>query len=496
MSVPQKFRAIGDFHEYYSGARKAPYLTLFVGGNHEASSHLQELYYGGWVAPSIYYLGAANVVRFGNLRIAGLSGIWKGYNYNKPHFERLPYSENEIKSLYHVREIDVRKLLLLRTQVDIGISHDWPRGIEWQGDYATLFRQKDRFEADARDGNLGSSAAKYVMERLRPPHWFAAHLHCKFAALVNHGEEGNMMPPEQKHANGSNHPATNGVENSNRSNTGLDDKPPAEHGAPTKNDDEIDLDMSDDDNGAVESTPATAPSISSNQPAEPSIPSEIRSQLPASFTRSPYTPTERPVAPPPPAAIKNMRTRFLALDKCLPRRDFLQILDIEPLSGSSAIPTTFTYDKEWLAILRAFASHDPHQDSPQNLGETAYTSLIEKEEDWVKENLATKMEIPENFELTGPVYNGEAIGSVGRIQPKEYSNPQTKTFCELLGIPNWFDEGDEEREKRRKAKMMANENERLSGGNRGGGRGGGRGNGRGRGGAGGGRGRGQGRGFR
>lgn len=42
---------------YYSGEKKAPVLTVFIGGNHEASNHLQELPYGGWVAPNIYYLG-------------------------------------------------------------------------------------------------------------------------------------------------------------------------------------------------------------------------------------------------------------------------------------------------------------------------------------------------------------------------------------------------------------------------------------------------------
>ena len=110
MSVPMKYREIGDFHEYYSGRRKAPYLTIFVGGNHEASNHLFELYYGGWVAPNIYYMGAANVLHLGPLRIAGLSGIWKGYNYNKPHHERLPYNQDDVKSAYHVRELDVRKL--------------------------------------------------------------------------------------------------------------------------------------------------------------------------------------------------------------------------------------------------------------------------------------------------------------------------------------------------------------------------------------------------
>lgn len=47
---------------YYSGEKKAPVLTIFIGGNHEASNHLQELPYGGWVAPNIYYLGMCSWV--------------------------------------------------------------------------------------------------------------------------------------------------------------------------------------------------------------------------------------------------------------------------------------------------------------------------------------------------------------------------------------------------------------------------------------------------
>lgn len=43
MSCPPKYRELGDFHEYYSGARTAPVLTIFIGGNHEASSHNAEL---------------------------------------------------------------------------------------------------------------------------------------------------------------------------------------------------------------------------------------------------------------------------------------------------------------------------------------------------------------------------------------------------------------------------------------------------------------------
>lgn len=223
MSVPLKYRELADFHEYYSGQRIAPCLTIFIGGNHESAAHLFELYYGGWVAPNIYYMGAANILRLGPLRIAGMSGIWKGHDYRKPHYERLPLTESDIKSFYHVREIDVRKLLQVKTQVDIGMSHDWPNGMEWKGDSQDLFKKKQHFVEDANSSQLGSMAALYVMNRLRPPYWFSAHLHVKYAATVKHGDATSALPYNPALLRKTSGPV-----------------------APSKNHDEIDLDLDDE----------------------------------------------------------------------------------------------------------------------------------------------------------------------------------------------------------------------------------------------------------
>ena len=58
------------FFRYYSGEKTAPVLTIFIGGNHEASNYLQELPYGGWVAPKIYYLGKNNVSLFSSATVS------------------------------------------------------------------------------------------------------------------------------------------------------------------------------------------------------------------------------------------------------------------------------------------------------------------------------------------------------------------------------------------------------------------------------------------
>ncbi|OVA06810.1 Phosphoesterase domain [Macleaya cordata] len=191
LNVKPKYRSMNSFWKYYSGQEVAPFPTIFIGGNHEASNYLWELYYGGWAAPNIYFLGFAGVIKFGNIRIGGLSGIYNARHYHLAgHYERPPYNEDDIRSIYHVREYDVYKLMQVEEPIDIFLSHDWPVGITDYGDWKQLVRFKPYFEKEIQERTLGSKAAAELLDKLKPPYWFSAHLHCKFAAAVQHGEGG------------------------------------------------------------------------------------------------------------------------------------------------------------------------------------------------------------------------------------------------------------------------------------------------------------------
>ena len=162
MAVPAKYRELGTFWKYYSGIKKAPVLTLFVGGNHEASNYLCEVPYGGWVAPNIYYMGYANVLNFGGLRIAGLSGIYKSNDYYKGHWEVPPYNDHSVHSVYHVRNLEVFRLSQIKQPVDIMITHDWPVGVYNHANCDELLRFKPFLENEIRTNTLGKYLSSYL----------------------------------------------------------------------------------------------------------------------------------------------------------------------------------------------------------------------------------------------------------------------------------------------------------------------------------------------
>ena len=274
LAVPEKYRAMNSFHRYFSGESLAPVLTIFIGGNHEASNALQSLYYGGWICQNIYFLGFAGVVNYKGLRIGGISGIFNHRHYHLGHYERTPYTNQDLYSVYHLRELEIYRMAHLQTRVeqtplDIFISHDWPGGIWNYGDSRRLVMRKPYLEEDMRTNKLGSPPLMALLKLLKPTYWFAAHLHVKFSAIVPHLID----------------------EFSQSSVANLSSK--------------------------------TTQCITISEKGE-----------------------------------KN--TKFLSLDKCMPGREFLQILNI-PCSRSSQIddaslstvsPSFLQYDMEWLAILK------------------------------------------------------------------------------------------------------------------------------------------------
>ena len=322
MAVPPKYRHMETFYKYYSGEKKAPVLTIFIGGNHEASNHLWELPYGGWVAPNIYYLGYSGVVNFSGIRIAGLSGIYKGHDYNKGHFERPPYDDSTVRSAYHVRSLDVFKLKLLSQPIDIFVSHDWPLGVYHHGNVEKLYRFKEYLRSEIEANTLGNPPAGELLALLKPTYWFAAHLHTKFPALIPHEcQEGRKF------------------------------------------------------------------------------------------------------------------TKFLALDKCLPRREFLQVIDLGPTES----PLELTYDPEWLAITKltdALSNMTPHFTILPNAEQLSRFRPDGEAIEEVVKVFGNPPKVPENFEITTVPYDPSHPKKTKMKQVYPVVNPQTESFCSKLGIKN------------------------------------------------------------
>jgi len=186
MVCPPKYKVMGDFKKYWDGTKKAPYLTIFVGGNHEASNYLFELYYGGWVAENIYYLGKSGVIEVAGFRIAGTSGIYNEKDYRKGYYETLPFNEKGKRSIYHVREYEALKLSLIEGKIDIMMSHDWPSTAIKQGNYRSLSIYKPCYEEQIQKSQIGNSMTGYLINKLKPSIWLSGHMHVYYKVTVKH----------------------------------------------------------------------------------------------------------------------------------------------------------------------------------------------------------------------------------------------------------------------------------------------------------------------
>ena len=150
---------------------------------------MRELYFGGFVAPNMYYVGSAGVVNLVApgarklLRIFGISGIFKPYNFYSKH-ATLPLNTDTIRTCYHVNQVETLRASLLEGggKVDIGLSHDWPRGAHKHGDLAELIKTKPFFEDDIKTGKFGNPVSSFLLKSLGPERWFSGHCHVNFDA--------------------------------------------------------------------------------------------------------------------------------------------------------------------------------------------------------------------------------------------------------------------------------------------------------------------------
>jgi len=270
-----------------------------------------------------------------------LSGIFKSHHYDLGHYERPPYTADSLRSAYHIRQLEIHRLSMLKEGgIDIFVSHDWPAGIAHYGNKAALVGHKPFLEREIEDGSLGSAPAAELLHLLRPKYWFSAHLHTKFAAIVPH---------------------------------------------PT----------------STESKPSA--------------------------------------------------TKFLALSKCLPGQRFLQIIDLPSpkeekgmkLHSSSSADKSFSYDAEWLAILKHthhLLSLSPGRIAPTIFDNNNINSSISQQAIKETRDLMYKAyhggRIPNNFVPTAAAHNDKGGGGRrrGMMPAYELRNPQTEQFLGMIGL--------------------------------------------------------------
>lgn len=132
------------------------------------------------------WLCGRRVVNYKGIRIGGISGIHKEYDYYKGHFENTPYTDHSMRSVYHYRQQDIIRLKQISGSIDIMMSHDWPNEVAYYGNAEDLCLHKPHFRVQNVENRLGSPPLLELLNQLKPSYWFSGHLHCKFEAVVPH----------------------------------------------------------------------------------------------------------------------------------------------------------------------------------------------------------------------------------------------------------------------------------------------------------------------
>jgi lariat debranching enzyme len=331
-----------------------------------------------------------------------------------------------------------------------------------------------------------------LLELLKPAYWFSAHLHVKFAALFKHN--GQRTKVQTNFNNGRNgpqpiQPADAEGTSGNPDELVIDDddddavdEDPAHHHAeagpapadalihpqqpqpgsadtladPDGPDESVDVkagDVGNSDEIIMSNDDTQTPAITataetngggSKNPDEIAMDDEEEEEEDKGATEAPaqQAPREHVCK----CNCEAESTHFLALSKCLPGQDFLQVcthantifrhgalidvlnyMQILDVAAPDQNPeVVMTYDPAWLAITRAFHPQLSltYQQSPLPRESTICKGMIEKEVAWIKANLANGGNVPvtdvQQFQQTAP-YPGQPGGDErGPGEPKAW----------------------------------------------------------------------------
>jgi len=147
--------------------------------------------------------------------------------------------------------------------------------------------------------------------------------------------------------------------------------------------------------------------------------------------------------------LTDQMTRFLSLDKCLPKRRHIQITHLEPSSSrpvSNGIELTsnktwLEYDASWLAMLKRSQGWTQRTRGVVAVGEGSGPITNNEIEEVVKrfegeddESETNPLVIPQHFAVTAPTHDPSSGNRSYGPPPPMMGNPQTDQLLNTLGL--------------------------------------------------------------
>ncbi|VEP12220.1 conserved hypothetical protein [Hyella patelloides LEGE 07179] len=178
MDAPTKYKKLGDFANFYHNQARFTYPLYFIGGNHEPYGFLDYFPQGQEIAPNFNYLGRVNQIKVCDLKIVGVSGIYKPELFSyRPSIKAIKSYSN--KKYIGFTEVEIEQALNYQ-DTDILIMHEWATDILKKED---LDKLQQRY-SNARYEQIGNEYARLLIEALQPKLVLFGHMHLKYRSSM------------------------------------------------------------------------------------------------------------------------------------------------------------------------------------------------------------------------------------------------------------------------------------------------------------------------